>query len=327
EKNLAHEQKKEKGYLQLSVVTEEMFKNHKGFNLINLCDRRFPLTEVFQIEVLKTDTFGAFKNAVAAKFQIPINQMRFWIVEKQDNINFRLHNLITDDLMDKIRLTQYDDLRVYMEVYEKLLDVKKRPIKTSSVLIFLKYFNLYTQSLEGLGQLYVQTDYTIKVLFPILCERKQLSSNTLLDIYKETKPNVIEKMNPKFTFKKYNIKNGDIICFQRTLTNKEIQEHVSANCIYSIPQFFISLSMNIIVHFKSKFGYKDPIPEFKLVLNKNSTYKSVVNQVAIHLNIDPLKLRFISVGSYGEPTFEIDSMTVQTLSELLQSSSLYYEIL
>ncbi|CAG8821416.1 6144_t:CDS:1, partial [Gigaspora rosea] len=47
----------------------------------------------------------------------------------------------------------------------------------------------------------------------------------------------------------------------------------------------------------------------------------VVNQVAIHLNIDPLKLRFISVGSSGEPTSNIDSTTVQTLSKMLKEFS------
>ncbi|RIB22128.1 hypothetical protein C2G38_1998864 [Gigaspora rosea] len=332
-----NEKKKEKDRLKILVMTDDMFKNHKGFNIINLYDRRFPLSEVSQIEILKTDTFGTFKNVVSAKFKIPINQMRFWIIKKQDNINFRLHNLITDDLintsMDEIRLTQYDGLRVYMEVYKKLIDIKKQPIKTTSIIIFLKYFNPYTQSLEGLGHLYVQKDYIIDFLFPILCERKKLPSNTLLDIYKEVEPNIIKpnifkKMNSKFTFKKYNIQNGDIICFQKTLTNKEIQEHVSVNRIYSIPQFYESLSMNIVVHFKSKFGYKDPIPEFNLVLNKIMTYRSVVNQVAIHLNIDPLKLRLISVDSYGEPKYKINSKSDQALSKFLRFSNLlYYEIL
>ncbi|CAG8707338.1 13501_t:CDS:2, partial [Dentiscutata heterogama] len=120
----------------------------------------------------------------------------------------------------KIRLTRYDDLRVYLELYEKLIDVKERPIKTSSIIIFLKYFNPHTQLLEGLGQLYVQKDYTVNVLFPILCEKKQFPLNMLLDIYKEFEPNIVKKMSPNFTFRKYKIQNGDIICFQKTLTNK-----------------------------------------------------------------------------------------------------------
>ncbi|CAG8743930.1 16626_t:CDS:10, partial [Gigaspora margarita] len=298
EEDFPHEKKKENNHLQILIMNEETFKNHKGFGIINLYDQRFTLPEVFQIDILKTDTFDAFKNAAATKFKIPISQIRFWIIEKQDSINFRLNDLMTDDLLDKtmdeIRLTYYDDLRFYMEVYEKPINVKE--------------------------------NYTVNVLFPILCKRKQLPSNTLLDIYKEVDPNIIEMMDPNFTFKKCNIQNGDIICFQNTLSNKEIEEHVAANRIYSIPQFYESLLMNIVVHFKSRFGYKDPIPEFKLVLNKDLTYKSVVNQVAIHLNIDPLKLCFISVGSSGEPKSKIESTTDQTLSKLLRYSSLlYYE--
>ncbi|CAG8611802.1 26054_t:CDS:10 [Gigaspora margarita] len=331
EENFAYEKEK-RGYLQISVMTEEMFKNHKGLSIINLYDQRFPLSEVLQVEILETDTFGTFKNVVATKFKIPIYQTRFWRIRKQGNNDFRLHDLITDDLIDasmeEFRPTPYDDLILYMEVYEKLIDVKKKHLKTLSIIIFLKYFNPHTQSLEGLGQLYVRKDYTINVLFPALRKRKQLPSDTLLDIYIEIEPNIIVMMDPNFTFEGHDIRNGDIICFQKTLMNREIQEHVSANRFYSIPRFCESLSKNVVVHFKSKFGYKDPIPEFKLILNKKLTYKSVVNQVAIHLNIDPLKLRFTSVGSSGEPKSKIDSTTVQTLSKMLkQFSSLYYEIL
>lgn len=54
-----------------------------------------------------------------------------------------------------------------------------------------------------------------------------------------------------------------------------IQEHESAGRIHSIPEFYESLSTSITIHFKSKFGYRDPKPEFNLVLNKKMRYDAV----------------------------------------------------
>ncbi|CAG8805900.1 29716_t:CDS:2, partial [Racocetra persica] len=195
----------------------------------------------------------------------------------------------------------------------------------SRFLVFIKYFDPYTQSLESLGHLYVQEFGKVS---DILCKKKNFPPNTPLTLYEEIKPSMIEKMMPKFTFKKSEIQNGDIICFQRILTQNEIQEHESAGRIHSIPEFYESLSTNIIIHFKSKFGYRDPKPEFNLVLNKKMRYDAVANQVAAHLDTNPLNLRFTTVHLSGKPKHEIDRKTDQTLSEILQfSTCLFYEIL
>ncbi|CAG8722973.1 1688_t:CDS:2, partial [Dentiscutata heterogama] len=192
------------------------------------------------------------------------------------------------------------------------------PNNESSVIVFLKYFNPDTQSLESIGQLYVREEGLVGEIFPILCMKKNLLPNTPIDVYEEIRPDRIDKMYPDFTFKRSEIINGDIICFQKALTNQEIQEHISAGRFYSIPQYYESLSKNVIVQFKSKFGYRDLIPEFGLILNNKMTYEAVINKVAVHLNVDPLSLRLTSI--YFD---EIDKMS---LSETLHySANLYYE--
>ncbi|CAG8641635.1 7283_t:CDS:2, partial [Dentiscutata heterogama] len=204
----------------------------------------------------------------------------------------------------------------------------KRPIQTGEIIIFVKCFNPVTQSLESLGQLCVQKSSKINTIFPLLCEKKQLQQNTPLDVYEEVSPEIIEKKKPKLTFNKSEMQDGDIICFQKVLTNEEIQEQVSAGRIYSIPQFYESLCMSIIVQFKSKCGYKDSVPEFSLILNKNMTYDAVANHVAAHLNTNPSRLRFTSVSEKGKVRNDINMLTDQTLTEMLNSlSCLYYEIL
>ncbi|RIB29020.1 hypothetical protein C2G38_2028065 [Gigaspora rosea] len=188
-----------------NVVTEEIFKKHKGFDFVNFDNKQYPLTEVHKFEVLKNDTYEDFKKKVSEKFEILPNKMKFWIITSRSDGTFRPQELIFED----------------------------------------KFFD----------------------------KHKLITNYCYVTI-------------------NFKIHNGDIICFQKTLTNKEIHEHLSAGRLYNIPQFYESISMSTIVLFRSKFGYKDPIPEFSLVLNKNTTLNTVANQVAVHINIDPLRLRF-----------------------------------
>ncbi|RIB26131.1 hypothetical protein C2G38_2240942 [Gigaspora rosea] len=338
EENDAREQKQKEPiennrHMSIGVISEEMFKSHKGFDLVNFNNKQYPLSEVSQFKFLKNRTYYAFKKMVAANFEVPIDKIRFRIVKDRLNKTIRPHNVIPDDFLNKsmkeikAKLAGgCSELRLYMEILETPINIKKKSTQTGEIIIFIKYFNPDAQSLECLGQLYVQKGSKINTIFPFLRKKKQLQQNTPLDIYEEVSLDMIQKKIPKSTSNKSGMLDGDIICFQETLTEKEIQEHVSAGRIYSIPQFYESLFMNIIVNFKSKFGYKDSIPEFSLVLNKNMTYDAVANHVAAHLSTDPSKLRFTSVS--GKLKNDIAILTDQTLSEILNlSSCLYYEVL
>ncbi|CAG8766956.1 28654_t:CDS:2, partial [Racocetra persica] len=309
------------------IVTEEIFKGHKGLGLIDFNNEQYPFSHAFQFNILKESTYGAFKQMVSAKFEIPIDRIKFWVIINRSNKINRLHELVTDDFLDKsmedvkTELVKHDgELVLYMEVLEN-----DEPSQDNMIIVFLKYFNPEAQLLEGLGHLRVQIHSRIDSIFPIICDKTKLPPQTRFDVYEEFASDMSKKMVPKFTFKMAGIQNGDIVCLQKTLTNREIQKLDYKGRIHNIPRFYESISMNIIVQFKSKLGYKDPIPEFTLVLNKDMTYKSVTRQVAIYLNTDPLRLRFMTSGYLKK---EIKETTNQTLSEILRSSAwLYYEIL
>ncbi|RIB26136.1 hypothetical protein C2G38_2065723 [Gigaspora rosea] len=317
-------------YMQVWIVTEKIINNHKGIGLVNIDDTiHCPLSKIHKFKVLKKDTYSDFKKMISEKFKIPINLIRFWAFTYRPNIGIRIigiHEFINDHFLDltmkkiKNSMVHFRELRLYMEVMEMPMIMQISPI-----IIFLKYFNPETQSLENLGKLYVQDQNTVDSIFPTLYKRKQFSPNTPLDVYVEFWSYGscrVEKMTPDNTFA-FDEHNGGAICFQKTLTNDVILEHVSAGRFYSIPQFYASLATNLIVQFKSKFGYKDPTPEFSLILNSHMTYEAVVYQVATHLNIDPLRLRF-ATGQFKE----IDRNTKQELLSILQYNRfLYYEVL
>ncbi|CAG8473227.1 8493_t:CDS:10 [Acaulospora morrowiae] len=334
------------------VVTAETFRNHQGFDLANFDDRQYPLSDVPHFKVLKSDTYGTFKEMVAKKFELPVEQTRFWVLVNRQNktvrpdapISENCVNSTMEEIHSKMAARQ-NELKLYLEVSDKPSTTKTwfHPNEGNThIMVFLKYFDPDTQSLEGLHFLYIHKFTKVGEIIPLLCEKRDLPPNTPLKIYEEIKPGMIEEMKPKSTLHQSEIQDGDIICFQKALTDKEIQDHQAAGRIYGIPQFYDHLSMRIVVQFKPNPKPKDreqkqkdpePKPEFELVLNRKMGYDAVANQVAAHLNADPMKLLFTTANlPSGTPKNVIKRNTTQTLSDMLQASylpsaQLYYEML
>ncbi|CAG8604518.1 507_t:CDS:10, partial [Dentiscutata heterogama] len=318
EKALYEREKKETDepylYLSIKIVTPAIFERYQGFDLVNFKERQYPLSELPQFKVLKSETYEAFKAMISQKFEIPVEQIRLWIFVKRQNRTIRPDTPISDDFLDetieiirKKTVRRYNELKLYLEVAKPINGkvILFPPTEcNSNVLVFIKYFSPDTQSIVGLCHLYVQPLGKVGDIIPILCEKKNFPPHTPLKIYE--------------------IQNGDIICFQKALTEKEIQEHTVVGRIHDIPTFYESLSMRIIILFKPKYINREQKPEFMMVANR----------VAIFLNTDPLKLRFSTAHqtSNAHKTV-IKRTTTQTLSEMLQTTNptgsvlLYYEML
>ncbi|RIA93959.1 ubiquitin carboxyl-terminal hydrolase 5 [Glomus cerebriforme] len=339
ERALAEQKKKELEerhlYLTVKIVTAEKFKNHQGFDLANFEDRQYPISDVHVFKTLKSETYGVFKEDVSRKFNIPSEQVRFWVLVNRQNKTVRpdapipenYFNISMEEIHAKMTSRQ-NEMKLYMEVADKPINGKNwfPPIEGNNhIMVFLKYFDPDKQSLEGLGHLYIQKFGKVGDYTRVLCEKKEFPPDTPLKIYEEIKPNMIEEMKLKSTFQQSEIQDGDIICFQRALTDKETQEHTTAGRICFIPQFYESLALRIVVSFKPKLKDREPKPEFELV----------AGAVATHLNTDPLKLRFTTAhSSSGTPKSVIKRTTTQTLSEMLQTAYLtpsahilFYEML
>ncbi|RGB42735.1 ubiquitin carboxyl-terminal hydrolase 5 [Rhizophagus diaphanus] len=351
EQERAEEEKKRKEmeerhlYLIVKIVTAEKFKIHQGFDLANFDDRQYPLSDVFTYKILKSDTYGTFKEHVSRSFNIPTEQVRFWVLVNRQNKTVRpdapISDAQTNTSMEEIHAkmtSRQNEMKLYMEVADKPINGKTwfpTVPEANHIMVFLKYFDPEKQALEGLGHLYIQKFGKVGDITRVLCEKKEFPPDTPLKIYEEIKPNMIEEMKLKSTFQQSEIQDGDIICFQKALTEKEIQEHTSSGRYSDIPHFYESLTLRIVVSFKPKLKDRDPKPEFDLVLNKKWTYDQVAGAVGTHLNTDPLKLRFTTAHSTsGTPKNVIKRTTNQTLSEMLQTAYLsppahvlFYEML
>jgi ubiquitin carboxyl-terminal hydrolase 7 len=88
-------------------------------------------------------------------------------------------------------------------------------------MVFLKHFDAGKQQLYGLGKSYVQRGMKVGDLGNIIYEKMRWPANTPLKFFEEIKPGMIELMKPKATFAQSEIQDGDIVCFQVEISEKE----------------------------------------------------------------------------------------------------------
>ena len=87
---------------------------------------------------------------------------------------------------------------------------------------------------------------------------------------------MIELMKMGRTMTQSEIQDGDIICFQVGISDKEVHE-IESQGLYSNPQQFYGFLQDLVkVLFRPKFGKPDADqPEFVLALSRRQSYETV----------------------------------------------------
>ena len=108
-------------------------------------------------------------------------------------------------------------------------------------MIFLKHFDTSRQTLYGVGKTYVSRTTKVGDLSNFINEKMRWQVGTPLKLYEvrpspqlianetayissflqEIKPGMIELMKMKMTFQQSEIQDGDVICFQVDISDKE----------------------------------------------------------------------------------------------------------
>lgn len=81
-------------------MTTEKFRNHQGFDLANFDDRQYPLSDVHTYNILKSETYGDFKENISCDFNIPSEQIRLWILVNRQNKTIRPDTPIPESCFD-----------------------------------------------------------------------------------------------------------------------------------------------------------------------------------------------------------------------------------
>ncbi|KIM20171.1 hypothetical protein M408DRAFT_30582 [Serendipita vermifera MAFF 305830] len=253
------------------------------------------------------------------------HRVRIWVFSQRQNKTTRPNAAISDDdpllTVNDIQNTmapRSTNLQLFLHV----LPEEKRVTHNSTVetfLIFLKYFSVRKQTISGFASILMKRSSKVHTLSRYICQAMGWDADVPLKYFEEIKPGMIETMIPTATFEQSEIGNGDIICFQHMPTKKEALALRSQGLIPSAIEFYEFLHSRMMVHFKAR-SENDSGECFDLVLSKDMDYAAISRAVGIHLMWDPLKLRFTTVQSNGEPK-KVSRRSYEPLSELLSKAS------
>ncbi|KAJ7732609.1 hypothetical protein DFH07DRAFT_990769, partial [Mycena maculata] len=215
-------------FLTAKVITDETFSRHEGFDLATFDEKNWSPFDLPSFRVLKQETYSAFKSRVAQHFSYSENQFRLWVLVDRLNKTVRPDTPIPENeptlTVEVIRnnmATRQNDLPLYLDI---IPDPSKPDPPPQSIMIFLKHFNPSKQTLLGAGKAYM------------------LRTSKFHCLLKEIKPGMIELMSTHVSFAQSEIVDGDVICFQVDLPEKESQDlesqglHSNANYFYKFLQ-------------------------------------------------------------------------------------------
>jgi ubiquitin carboxyl-terminal hydrolase 7 len=327
-------------YMSIGVINEQTFQSHHGFDLFSpeLSDEDPALPA--QYRVLRTKKISELAKDIAEERGLNEESIRFWAMVNRQNKTARPDQVIRDsNLTVEEAYTKYGTkghfFRLWMEVAAPGPDGKLAPWEEDTVLVFLKNFDIATQTLSGVGAVYVRKNQKVAELAAPILEKMKWPAGTEFTLYEEIKHNMIDLMKPKQTFLQSEIQDGDIITFQRSLKESEIP----ATALYTdARQFYDHLLNRMDVQF-APIGSGEG-GEFKLTLNRKMNYDQVSKKVGEYLRVEPTHLRFAPVmTSSGKPKAFLKRSNASTLNQILsgqygaygysmhRNDALYYEVL
>ncbi|OAQ27058.1 hypothetical protein K457DRAFT_1805530 [Linnemannia elongata AG-77] len=310
------------------VVSDNDFRAHNGFDLYNTASE----TTGKALRVKKKDTYASFKRTLAEDHGIPEDQLRVWTLVKRQNDTFRTDVPIPDTeamtpmeaVREKYGTRTAADLKCYLEIPER--PIKANNGRTSwfqnetyngNIMIFVKFYDPFTTTMRGLGKLYVHKQTVVGDIVGRLNEMKGFPAHTSLKLFEEIKPSMIEPMKVKLTFHQCEIQGGDIIVFQKELTQKETEELEQRKLRATVPQYFDYIHNRLMVEFKPKTDNDAHLPTFLVELSKKNTYDEIAAVASAKLEIDPLFVQFTSSSVGGVPKKVILKDTKLSLEEIL----------
>lgn len=350
------------------MVTEDNFKAYQGFDLTTW-DAEYEGDSVPKVyRVLKTSTLNDFARTVARSMQLPSEQIRLWIMVNRQNKTIRPDQPIPD--MESTIEEAYNkygsrdkSFRLWVErasLFEgdsPIWPDTQQPAGGSNppIMVFLKYFDAEAQSLKGVGHVYIRKNCKVSEMVPMILQvmgwiqsasplsnglTNGTASPPTLALYEEIKHSMIEPMKPKSTLAIAEIQDGDIVCFQKVLSDKEASTVSQTGGYTDAREFYDYLLNRKTVSFYPKNVTEDEKGVFKLDLSRKMSYEQFSAKVGEFLKLDPTHLRFSTVNATsGKVKAPVKRNANQNLYQVLhpqfgtygnnnqRDDALFYEVL
>uniref|UniRef100_A0A7N0VJD6 ubiquitinyl hydrolase 1 n=1 Tax=Kalanchoe fedtschenkoi TaxID=63787 RepID=A0A7N0VJD6_KALFE len=297
--------------------------------------------KVRNFRIQKQTPFCLFKEDIAKEFGIPVQFQRFWIWAKRQNHTYRPNRplmpleekLTVGQLRDASNKAPNADLKLFLEVE---LGLEFRPIPLpyigkEDILLFFKHYDPEKVEIRYVGRLFVKNTARPVEILSKLKEMAGYRPDDGISLYEEIKFHggvMCDALDDQLTFSESQIDDGDIICFQKTISESNRQLNYP-----DVPSFLDYVLNRQVVHFRSLEKPKED--DFCLELSKLYTYDDVVDKVSQHLGLDDSsKLRLTPHNCYSQQPKPqpIKYRGVANLAEMLVhynqiSDILYYEVL
>ncbi|KAI8886846.1 cysteine proteinase [Backusella circina FSU 941] len=284
--------------VKVAVVTDDSFNNYQGFNLGLIDDKMQEVSPGIEIfKALKTEKVSAFKQQLAEHYKIEPDRFRLWtLTYRHNNALLRVDKPLqsAEERVSVDKIKEYTSLpnsakkmaKFFMEIAEK--DKPLPVLKNDQVLVFLKYFDVKEQTLRGLGHVFISYNDRLSTLMPTLMKMSDSSKHVLL--YKEEAPNV-QLLKGDQQFRKFDIQNGDIICLQSKLSQKETENLNRNGLIASAPDYYRHLYHQAVVSFEPIDAKRKGV---QLKLDRTLPYSAVAARLASELNVEAGKIRLMT---------------------------------
>ncbi|KLJ12169.1 ubiquitin thiolesterase [Blastomyces silverae] len=331
-------------YMNVGLLTEESFKSHHGFDLTSLDLEPNNPAAAKIYRVLRTKTVGEFAAEIAEERGLKPEQIRLWVMVNRQNKTTRPDqplkelDMSVDEAFNRFG-TKGNQMGLFVEEGEIAADGKTTWPETqgsnATSLVFLKHFDVLQQTLTGVGHVFVRKHSKVSELAGPILDIMNWPAGTPFILYEEIKHSMIEPMKSKQTFHQSEIQDGDIICFQRQVSDSELPPTV----LYTDARQYYDYLLNRISVKFAPLKPEDSVT-FDLTLSRKMTYEQWTTKVGEHLNVDPTHIRFAPVlQNSGKPKPFIKRNAPQNLQQILtgqystygyaphRPDALYYEVL
>ena len=322
-------------YLTCAVVTENQFKQYQGFDLavweVNPENNSSPV----YYRILRTSTVTELITKIAEENNVLVQHVRLWVLVNRQNNTSRPDQPLVDTSLTVEEVWQKTSsrdksFRIWAEFAKHIEEGKAVWPETQphvgsniQILVFVKYFDPTTQSLMGIGHVFVQKFAKVSDILPQLADMMGWSSDKTpaLSLFEEIKHSMIEPMKPKVTFQQAEIQDGDIICFQRTLSDQEATEYSRAGKYATVREFYDYLLNRITIRLVPRpvaSSQSSPYDAFDLTLSRKTLFDKFAAKVGEHLGAEPTHVRFLTVNvATGKPKQLVKRTPNQTLHHIL----------
>lgn len=343
-------------YMDVAVASVKNFQVYQGFDVVPWKGDTEADANPKLYRVLRTTTMAEFSKTVGEDLGVDADMLRPWSMVNRQNGTIRpdtaleFPDMTVEEAANK-HGTKQAQFRLWIEQAEKrgedglpvfgekTVDLKgvqsNRPL-----MIFLKHFDIKTQTLYGVGTFYAAFQDKVSDLSPTILKMMGWPAGTQIKLSEEIKQNMIEAMKPKITLAASEIQDGDIITVQRVLGDKEASQITASGGYVEAKDFYDYLLNRINIEFVPRVPEPTELPSFTLTLSKKMAYDQFASKVAEYLKTEPSHLRFTTVSTAGKPKLPIKYNANATLNNILfpgpynysanstqRPDALFYEVL